>query len=157
MGIIFLTWLCICAACDAVYRKCFNWLVILGIGTALFSAVLIPKSQPMGVNWSDSFLGTLTGFFCFALFYFSKLMGAGDVKFAAALGAWVGWKILLPIWLVSCFFAVMHGFFSRSQLGYLLGATAKINNDFSDENRRFVPYVTYLCIATIIVIAIYKS
>ena len=85
------------------------------------------------------------------------MMGAGDVKFAAVLGLWVGWKLLLPIWALSCLFAVVHGLFSRSTLKYFFVATSSMNDGTEDGNKKFIPYVTYLSVATVIVLGFYKN
>ena len=69
-------------------------------------------------------------------------MGAGDVKFAAVLGAWLGWKLLIPIWILSCFFSIIHGVLARSLLRFLFEADSSMKNVTVDENRKFIPYVT---------------
>ena len=109
MWLVFYMWLVVAAVCDAIYRKCYNWLVITGVFMAFVAVISVPESLPVPINLQDRLIGMLFGFFVFLLFYIFKMMGAGDVKFAAALGAWLGWQILLPIWVVSCAFAVMHG------------------------------------------------
>ena len=86
-----------------------------------------------------------------------KMMGAGDVKFGAVLGLWVGWKLLLPIWGVSCLFALVHGLLARSDFKYLIVDTSSISVGREVGNKKFIPYVTYLSLATIIVMGFYKN
>lgn len=83
-------------------------------------------------------------------------MGAGDVKFAAALGAWVGWELLLPIWALSCGFAVLHGVVVRSNLKYFFSASINWKDGGQEKRKRFIPYVTYLSMATVIVLMLNK-
>ncbi|MPM85711.1 Type 4 prepilin-like proteins leader peptide-processing enzyme [bioreactor metagenome] len=57
---------------------------------------------------SDALWGAVAGYWVFALFYWGyrlicrqEGLGFGDVKFLAALGAWMGWKMLVPIALIA--------------------------------------------------------
>ena len=79
-------------------------------------------------------------------------MGAGDVKFATALGLWVGWKLLLPIWALSCVFSLVHGLFYKFSAIDSLSENGQLKN-----THKFIPYVTYLSIATISVLCFYKN
>lgn len=156
MEILFLIWILISAVCDAIYRKCYNWIVIFGISMAFIAVLLMPKSLPIKINFQDSLIGMFVGSFVFLFFYALKMMGAGDVKFAAALGAWVGWKFLLPVWALSCGFAVLHGLVVRSNLKYLFSETMNWEDGRQEKGKRFIPYVTYLSIATVIVLMLNK-
>lgn len=157
MEIIFLMWICISASIDFIYRKFFNWLAILGGLTAILSISIYPESHPVNIAILDSVLGAVVAFFALLVFYGLKMMGAGDVKFAAVLGLWVGWKLLLPIWTLSCLFAVVHGLFSRSALKYFFVATSFMKDGTEAGNEKFIPYVTYLSAATVIVLGFYKN
>lgn len=156
MGLIFLLWIIVASVCDAVYRKCYNWIVILGIGAAFFSICAIPESLPVLITLIDGLLGMGICFFVFLIFYYFKWMGAGDVKFSAALGAWIGWDLLLPIWALSCGFAVLHGLVVRSNLKYFFSATMNWEDGRHEKGKRFIPYVTYLSIATVVVLMLNK-
>lgn len=123
MGFLLLLWLCVSAVFDARYRKSFNWVALSGLVVALISVTFNPGSHPVKLNIYSQLLGMFFCFFVFLFFYRLKLMGAGDVKFAAALGAWVGWELLLPIWALSCGFAVLHGVVVRSNLKYFFSAS----------------------------------
>lgn len=153
---IFLAWLIISAACDAIYRKCFNWIVISGLALALFSVGVKPESHPVNLLFLDSLFGFFLAFFVLLLFYKLKIMGAGDVKFSAALGAWVGWELLLPIWALSCGFSVIHGLVVRSDFKYFFSPAMKWEDGSKKNRGRFIPYVTYLSMATVIVLMLNK-
>lgn len=157
MLMVFLLWLCVAAVIDAIYRKFFNWLAISGGLAAVLCISIYSDLHPLNIEISESFIGAAIAFFVLLVFYGLKMMGAGDVKFATVLGFWVGWKLLLPIWLISCFFAVLHGFFSRSSLKYYFVATSSMKDGVEGGNRKFIPYVTYLSFATIIVMGFYKN
>ncbi|WP_415798014.1 A24 family peptidase [Comamonas aquatilis] len=152
IGFVFLIWLCAGAACDAIYRKCFNWLVISGFGLALGTVVLAPETHPIGIELKESLIGGLLAFGTLLFFYMLGLMGAGDVKFAAVLGAWVGWKLLLPVWALSCAFALVHGLIARYDHKYIFMNFIHVNKEEMNIKRKFIPYVTYMSLATIIVL-----
>lgn len=119
---------------------------------ALISVSFLNKLHPVDISMQESFIGVAAAFFGLLVFYFSGLMGAGDVKFAAALGAWVGWELLLPIWALSCGFAVVHGVFAKSNFLYFFSFLMKWKGGSKENGRRFIPYVTYLSMATVIVL-----
>ena len=69
-----------------------------------------------GVTLRDAVLGAAAGYLSLWLIYWSfKLttgkegMGYGDFKLLAALGAWMGWKALLPIVLLSSVVGALVG------------------------------------------------
>lgn len=156
MSMIFLAWLCISAVCDARYRKCFNYLSVSGLGLAFITAFLFPEASPVKISVEGAFLGCFLAFSVLLVFYFFGMMAAGDVKFAAALGAWLGWELLLLTWALSCGFAVAHGFVVRSHLKYFFSAAIDWDDGTQKNKRRFIPYVTYLCMATVIVLMLNK-
>lgn len=157
MSAFFLLWLCVSAASDAIYRRIYNWILIFGGLAAIASISIFQKSHPVDIQLLDSFVGAVVAFSVLIFFYIAKMMGAGDVKFAAVLGLWVGWQLLLPIWALSCSFAVIHGFFSRSSLKFFFTATSSMSDGLAEGKRKFIPYVTYLSVATIIVMGFYKN
>lgn len=156
MAFIFLVWICVAAVCDAKYRKSFNWIALSGIFLAFFSLIFFPGAHPVNINVYSSIFGSLIAFVVFLIFYSLRIMGAGDVKFAAALGAWIGWEFLLPIWALSCGFAVLHGLVVRSNLKYFFSATMNWEDGRQEKGKRFIPYVTYLAIATVIILMLNK-
>ena len=151
MGMVFLLWLVLAAVNDFLERKCYNWVAVLGAVTALLSLVLNVETHPIEISFIDSLLGAISALLSLLIFYGFRWMGAGDVKFATALGFWVGWKLLLPIWALSCFFSLVHGLF------YKFSTVSSLNEIDELENiHRFIPYVTYLSVATILVLFFYN-
>jgi len=78
-------------------------LPLLWLGLLANAAGLMP-----GVSLRDAVLGAVTGYLALWVIYWAfKLatgkegMGYGDFKLLAALGAWMGWKALLPVVLIS--------------------------------------------------------
>ena len=156
MSFLFLAWICIAAVCDARYRKSFNWIALPGFFLAFISLIFFPGAHPVNIDFYSSMLGSFIAFGAFLIFYLLKVMGAGDVKFAAVLGAWIGWELLLPIWALSCGFAVLHGLVVRSNLKYFFSTLMNWADGRSEKGKKFIPYVTYLSIATVIVLMLNK-
>lgn len=82
-----------------------------GIPLSFLAAVLF-----MDLSWKDSLAGILVGggiLYLIAFFYylFTKRegMGGGDIKLLAMMGAFLGWKSLLFILLVSSFLGAIVG------------------------------------------------
>lgn len=63
---------------------------------------------PWGVSAHAGIAGAVIAFGFLLFFYIFKLMGAGDVKFAAALGLATGWKPLFWIWVGASILAAIH-------------------------------------------------
>lgn len=151
-----LLWLLCVAVYDFRKRRVPNWLVLSGAVLAL--AILGLGAQPFGVGWTAALAGAASGFGFLLLFYAMGLMGAGDVKFAGALGLWVGTSALVPIWIIASLFAGMHGalwfvlqrwpFFPRLAL-ILSGPPSPTAGGTSPSRARFIPYAAYLSLATV--------
>ncbi|MDP9882428.1 prepilin peptidase CpaA [Variovorax boronicumulans] len=150
-----LTWLLLIVVYDFRERRVPNWLVLAGAVMAL--AVLAFGSGPLGSNWASALLGAAAGFGVLLVFYVVGLMGAGDVKFAGALGLWVGLSALTPIWIIGSVLAAVHGLFClvlqqwpmSPRLALLLfGQPISKDGKTSGRRTRFIPYAAYLAIAT---------
>ena len=148
----FLLWISMAAASDVVYRKCFNWLVISGFILWLIFLWINPELFNLKVSLGGRIIGGFGAFLIFLIFYFLGMMGAGDVKFAAVLGLWTGWELFLPIWALSCFFSVIHGLLVRGDFLFLYFPFIKLGGVKKNSGRKFIPYVSYLSIATVIVL-----
>lgn len=103
-----LLWLIAIAAMDLRLRKVRNWMVLLGLGMGLIT--LLGNAQPFQVPPWKALLGMLVAFAALLPFYALRWMGAGDVKFAAVIGLWLGLSpALLAIWLGGSLLAGVHG------------------------------------------------
>lgn len=149
-----LLWLLLVAVYDFRQRRVPNWLVLAG--AALAFAALAWGTGPLGHDWTNALLGAGVGFALLLLFYAFGLMGAGDVKFAGALGLWVGLWALLPVWIIGSVFAGLHaGLWLVLQrwpvsprLSLMLfgpSPSAKANPPLTRV--RFIPYAAYLALA----------
>ena len=153
MAAICLLWLLFVAVYDCRQRRVPNWLVLAGACMAL--AALASGSQPLGTDWKAALLGALAGF-ALLLFYATGLMGAGDVKFASALGLWVGAPALLPIWLAASLLAGAHGLLwlllrrwplSARLALFISGKPGSAHDTHPTKRARFIPYAAYLAAA----------
>lgn len=101
---------------------------------------LLVNLQSMFVPIESAVIGAVAGYLSlWSVYWLFKLttgkegMGYGDFKLLAALGAWLGWKMLLPIVLVSSVVGAMVG------IGLIL---------FGGHDRaRPIPYGPYLILA----------
>ncbi|WP_235510051.1 prepilin peptidase [Variovorax sp. Root473] len=154
---ICLLWLIVVIVYDFRERRIPNWLVLAGATAAL--AALAYGIQPFGINWASALLGAGVGFGFLLLFYAFGLMGAGDVKFAGALGLWMGVSDLIPIWISASLMACAHSvlwltlkgrpFFPRlAFLAFLLTGPFRTSEAGTPTRRpRVIPYAAYLALA----------
>ena len=103
-----------------------------------------------GLGWAalplhDALWGAVAGYLSLWTVYwvFKKAtgkegMGYGDFKLLAALGAWLGWKMLLPIILIS------------SIIGAVVGIILKIKSSLREG--QYVPYGPFLAGAGLVVL-----
>ncbi|AVQ83659.1 MULTISPECIES: A24 family peptidase [unclassified Variovorax] len=157
MRLACLLWLLFVAVYDFRQRRVPNWLVLAGAAVAL--AALALGTQPFGIEWSTALTGAAVGFGALLLLYAVGLMGAGDVKFAGALGLWVGLQALLPIWVVASLLAGLHSALWLALQRWpvaprlslmLLGRSSATSNGAAPTTarKRIVPYAAYLSLAT---------
>lgn len=74
------------AAYDILYRRIPNWLVVLAVGVGLALSFLRDGWWSVMDSVFGLLLGLVVGFFPFAMGF----VGAGDVKFVAAMGTFLG-------------------------------------------------------------------
>ena len=146
MLIFFLIWLIFAGVCDAVYRKSFNYVSLIGIVVGLGNLLM---GSSLGVSEISGFAASILAFSVLLIFYKYGVIAAGDVKFAAALGIWVGLQRLIPIWVISCLFTVLHGLFFKYRMLFLFKSDTGWDAG-SIERSRFIPYVTYLSLSTVL-------
>jgi prepilin peptidase CpaA len=70
---------------DAVYRRIPNALVLGGAAVALGLSLM-----SNGIGLGSALAGGMVGFLGFLVLYLMRMVGAGDVKLAAATGSFVG-------------------------------------------------------------------
>ena len=86
----------VAAATDVWKFKVYNLLTF----PLLFSGLVYHGWTGGFEDFSGSLAGMLLGFGLFLLPYLWGAVGAGDVKFVAAVGAWMGMQPMLPILLI---------------------------------------------------------
>lgn len=88
----------IAAFTDIRRYKVYNALTFPLAGAGL----LYHAVAPSGMGWGYAGSGLLAGFLLLIILYAIGILGAGDVKFAAAIGAWLGPDAILRIVLIGC-------------------------------------------------------
>lgn len=134
-------------------RRVPNWIVLAGAALAVTALVL--GAGPLGHDWRAALLGAGAGFGFLLLFYTTGLMGAGDVKFASALGLWVGLPALVPIWIGASLVAGVHSVLWLAlrrwpvfpQLALMLSGPLRATEPGTPVRRlRIIPYAAYLAL-----------
>jgi prepilin peptidase CpaA len=154
MKSVYLIWLLLIATYDFRQRRVPNSLVLTG--ALLAFATLALGTGPIAHDWTAALLGAGLGFGFLLLFYACGVMGAGDVKFAGALGLWLGLPALLPVWVIGSLFACLHAALwlilqrwpvsPRLSL-VLFGPRPLADANLSPAPARFIPYAAYLSLA----------
>ena len=111
----------VASATDIRKFKVYNALTfpLAGLGLVYHGVV------PSALGFLPSVSGLLAGFLLLIIPYAVGLLGAGDVKFLAAVGAWIGPQAILPIVLVGC---IATGVFSVMLMYQQGGLRAIVNN-----------------------------
>ncbi|OVZ55900.1 hypothetical protein CDO44_22370 [Pigmentiphaga sp. NML080357] len=157
---------------DMLFRRVFNWLLILGIAVKTL-ALAMGADVPEGFaqQWQAALGGAAAGLVFMLAFYVFRVMGAGDVKFFAVLGLWLGVAPLVPIWVgggvlagIHCLAVVIGRNNVMGQWWALqrvpvqeaacrLPGIQKAGKWVSDTRggRRGVPYAAYLAVAAVVV------
>lgn len=151
MKLVLLLWLMTAIVQDGVQRRVRNWLVLAGIALSLSALAL--DLQPFDLTWPQALLGGAAAFGALLCFYAFGLMGAGDVKFAGALGLWVGLPPLLPIWVAASLLAGLHGLLwlalQRWPLAPRLALALSGQPGGGGSRPRPIPLAAYLAVSTI--------
>ncbi len=103
----------------------------------LWLGILVSMNQTLGVDLVASVTGAIAGYLSlwviakgWGLLRNVEAMGHGDFKLLAAIGAWLGWKAILGVVLVSSFLGAVAGLAIMAATGQ--GMQAKL---------RFGPYL----------------
>lgn len=146
-------------ATPAALMWCAMLAVLLAAAAIDWDTTLLPDSMTLpllwagmvaaGLGWNiplkDALWGAVSGYLSlWSVYWLFKLttgkegMGFGDFKLLAALGAWLGWTMVLPIILLS------------SIVGALVGIGLKLTGGLREG--RYVPFGPFLAGAGLIVI-----
>ena len=99
---------------DVRYRRIPNMFVLLG----LVSGLLLNTWQYGWLGLSNSLLGcTLAFFLMFVVRMYSGATGPGDIKWFAAIGAIIGWKAVVPAFLIVLMTGMVLAFVNTLRLG----------------------------------------
>lgn len=137
------------AAWDIQYRKIPNWIIALGIIGGCLSHASFTELSPLKVSWVDSLIGVALVMVVLLPFWVTKLMGAGDVKLFLVLAFWLGWEILISIWVISIFISFSHFIFYKFFLSYGLVNVIQ-------SRKKFMPYGAYISMATVMALSFHK-
>jgi prepilin peptidase CpaA len=153
-------WLVAIAIMDLRIRKVRNVMVLAGLGAGL--AALFSGVQPFWVTPWNGLAGMLVAVAALLPFYALRWMGAGDVKFAAVIGLWLGLSPhLLLIWVGGSLLAALHGLVAvlwraarhaplAAPMAPAAAGTARPTAmPLRPALRRSIPYAGYLALAAL--------
>jgi prepilin peptidase CpaA len=169
----------LCASCVASVTDVWRFKVYNLLTLPLFACGLAYHALNAGVpGLRESLAGLLFGFGILIFPYMLGAIGAGDVKFVSAIGAWLGMQPMIPIILIGCLatglyavvLMVMHGgyrhawanlqltFFRLSTIGRHFGADDETESVQAiarrdDRRKRLIPFsamVTFGLIVTLV-------
>jgi prepilin peptidase CpaA len=100
---------------DLRSRKFHNWLFLAASGLAFTVAVV--TGGLTGLNFA--FLGFVAGFIALLPLVILHVIGAGDMKLMAALGAVIGWSAGLDVVMYSLIWGALFGVFQVIMKGQL--------------------------------------
>ncbi|WP_211470480.1 prepilin peptidase [Collimonas humicola] len=119
--------LIVASICDFRFYRIPNWLTASGTAFGLIYNTMVPISLHIGVLWA--FEGLLLGLLMTLPLYVLKVMGAGDVKLMAMVGAFLGVPAIfyaaVSTFIVGGIFALGFALFHRA-LGRMLGNVKNI-------------------------------
>lgn len=99
---------------DVRYRRIPNVFVLIG----LVSGLTLNIWQNGWLGLRDSLLGcTLAFFLMFVVRMYSGATGPGDIKWFAAIGAVIGWKLVVPAFLIVLMMGMVLALINVMRLG----------------------------------------
>jgi len=157
----------IVAISDLAVRKVFNLVVVAAlVAQAVFMFVVDAAPYPLVTQLEPAVTGLLVGFVLLLPLYAFRAMGAGDVKFFAVLGWWLGPAALLPVFVTASLMAGAHAV-ALSMQGSMWSVAAR---DFGERlvavlpiramwrssgdterrrPRRGIPYAAYMAVGAV--------
>lgn len=115
-------------------------------------AVAGMQSSPLSVGLVEAFWAGGLAFLALLPFYAIGWMGAADVKLAAALGMWLGVKLLLPVWAVSALISIVYSAVLQGPFWFQRYTAADLEGGVEPSHRRLLPYGAMLCISAALVV-----
>lgn len=100
---------------------------------------LVFSRQPLQLTWVHALAGGLGGLLALTLFYAMGVMGAADVKFATALGLWIGPWPLLWVWVGASLLAGVHA---------LALLAWRFRTGLPRTRKREIPYAAHMAVVT---------
>jgi len=133
-------------------------------GGLLAIAALLTGYTLFGLTWPASLAGALVAFVVLLCGYALGLMGAGDVKFAAVLGLWLGWSPWLPIAIGAGVLAGAHAalwlalqHWPSTPRWIPQGVGRALQRARQDPALQQIPYAAYLAITALAWLALRAS
>jgi prepilin peptidase CpaA len=124
---------------DLRTRRIPNWLVLAGLIAGFgLNAVLAP-SPLAGLETAG--LGMLVGFGIYLVLHLLHAMGAGDVKFMAAVGSLVGWREWFHIFFAAVIIGAVAGVFLALSKGRLRSTFGNVGYIISEIAHFRPPHV----------------
>lgn len=109
------------------------------VGAALAGLSLALNAHPLGLKVEQALTASTAGFLALLAFYALGLMGAADVKFAAALGLWIGAWPLLWVWAGASVLAALHA---------LVLIAWRRHTGLPRTRKREIPYAAHMAVMT---------
>lgn len=158
INIILIILLIICAYTDLIYRKIYNFVTF----PAIILGIIINIIYYGIYGLKQSVIGVIVGTFFLFVFFLLGGIGAGDIKFLAAVGSLKGWEFVI---IGGLYGAVVGGIIGIIMLlvkkrfvksikkiynFFVLLITLKTPVPIPSENSIFLPYGFFLSIGMLI-------
>ncbi|WP_027796527.1 A24 family peptidase [Paraburkholderia acidipaludis] len=142
-GLVFGAWTVAVAIGDCCSRRVPNALVVAGLCAALAASLL--HAGPARIGPGQALGATLVSAAALMPCFVLGVMGAGDVKVFAVLGAWCGLHLLFDLWIVASIAAGVHAAATLIALRWRSSAARSQGVQiFTVGGRRGTPYAAYL-------------
>lgn len=152
---------------DLVVRKVFNAAVLVALVVqGGFLACAQTTASRLAIELEPAMTGLVVGFVLMLPLYVFRAMGAGDVKFFAVLGWWLGPAALLPVFVVASVMAGIHAVVLSAEgsiwlvaardLGQRVVAALPVPSAWrggpgagSSGQQRGIPYAAYMAVGAV--------
>jgi prepilin peptidase CpaA len=152
-SLTFAAWAVAVAVCDCRSRRVPNTLVGAGLCAALAASLMHASPAHHGIL--TALAAAAVGLAALMPFFALGMMGAGDVKVFAVLGAWCGMQALLDLWIVASIAALVHAVVRlivlRSRSHALVGPRS---NHIASSSWRGTPYAACLTLPALVWLAL---